>query len=56
MDSDDSPEGPLTWWSAIVLYEHNVIDTKTSFGSPPFIKPLEGIEIFSRPPFPKMLY
>ena len=53
MDSDDSPEGPPTWWSVIVLYGHNVIDTKTSFGSPPLIELLQGIEIFSRPPFPK---
>ena len=56
MDSDDSPEGPLTWWSAIVLYEHNVVNTKTLLRSPPLIEPLKGIKIFGRPPFPKMLH
>lgn len=30
MGSDDSAKGPLAWWSAIVLNEHNVVDAKTS--------------------------
>ena len=46
MGSDDSAKGPLAWWSAIVLNEHNVVDAKTSFGSPPLIESLKGIEIF----------
>jgi len=46
MGSDDSAKGPLAWWSAIFLNEHNVVDAKTSFASPPLIGSLKGIEIF----------
>ena len=46
MGSDNSAKGPLAWWSAIVLNEHNVVDTKTSFGSPPLVESLKVIEVF----------